>query len=178
MFPRSGSPMEKDAQFRALLKSKEPSFIHLSKSPVYEPPPPQTPGSPRYYRGPCGERSPYPETTWTYLPGFSVKELPPSPKAPSMQSHQREKLHPVRLCLGSFVDLCNAYGKNRWKHMWSQCEANVIAKKFKWHFYYLILSICSICRVTACFEILGVWSWLKVLYVPCMQKTRTKIQIM
>jgi len=52
MFPKSGAPTEADAHFQALLNIslgspvKEPSFIHLSKSPVYEPPP-QIPGSPR-----------------------------------------------------------------------------------------------------------------------------------
>jgi len=39
MFPKSGGPMEIDTHFQALLNifpSKEPYFIHLSKSPVYE----------------------------------------------------------------------------------------------------------------------------------------------
>jgi len=51
------------------------SFIHLSKSPVYEPPS-HIPGSPQMERGPHGERCPYPETFATYIPGFPVMELP------------------------------------------------------------------------------------------------------
>jgi len=79
MFPESGVPMEMDAHFQALLNIssspvKEPS-IHLSKSPVYEPPP-----SRRF----PGERCPYPETIWTYLPGSLGKELPPRPSPRSL----------------------------------------------------------------------------------------------
>jgi hypothetical protein len=108
MFPRSGAHMETDVHSRALLNisfgvpSKgvlpprpphgvpserdapflEPSFIHHSKSPVYEPPL-LIPGSPRTYRGPYGERCPYPEPFLTYLPGCPVKKVPP--EAPSTE---------------------------------------------------------------------------------------------
>jgi len=54
----------------------EPSFIHLSKSPVYKPPPPthtHTPGYPQMERGPHGERCLYLETFLIYIPGSPVK---------------------------------------------------------------------------------------------------------
>jgi len=66
----------------------EPSFIHPSKSPVYDPP--HIPGSPRMERGPHGERCPYPETFLAYLPGSTVKEPPQSPFPRRLF---REKLH-------------------------------------------------------------------------------------
>ena len=66
----------------------EPSFFHLSKAPVYEPPP-HIPGSPRQKRGPRGERCPYPKTFSTYLPGFPMKELPS--QTPSTEPLQGER---------------------------------------------------------------------------------------
>ena len=74
------SPSQRDAP------PLEPSFFHLSKSPVYEPS--HIPRSPRQKSGPHGERCPYPETFSTYLPESPVKE-PPS-KPPSMEPLQGE----------------------------------------------------------------------------------------
>jgi len=57
-------PLDRDASFL------EPSFIHLSKSPVP-------------HRGPYGERYPSPEPSFTHPPGSPVKETPPPHKGPT-----------------------------------------------------------------------------------------------
>jgi len=72
----SWNPSQRD------VRPLETSFIHLSKSPVYD----LTPHSrfPSDGRGPHGERCPYPETFLTYIPGSPVKELPPRPPPRSL----------------------------------------------------------------------------------------------
>ena len=74
--PRSPSwnPSQRDAP------PLQPSFIHLPKSPVYEP-------------SPHRERCLHPATFITYLPGSPVKELPPRPPPPSL-FRERRPLHP------------------------------------------------------------------------------------
>jgi hypothetical protein len=72
----------------------QPSFIHLSKSPVYEPT--HIPGSPWMERVPHGVRSrcPYPETFLTYLSGSPVKELPPeAPLRSLFRERERRFIH-------------------------------------------------------------------------------------
>jgi len=67
----------------------QPSFIHLSKFPVYDPPPPHIPGSPSMEREPLGEGCPYQETFLAYLAGSTVKELPPRPLLRSLCRERR-----------------------------------------------------------------------------------------
>ena len=82
--PPHGVSSERVAPFLEL------SFIHHSKSPVYEPPL-LIPGFPQTKRCPYGERCPYLEPFSTYLPGSPVKE--PSPEALRTEPLQREILH-------------------------------------------------------------------------------------
>ena len=68
--PLSWNPPQRDAP------PLQPSFIHLSKSPAYEPPA-------------HGERFPHPETFLTYRPWSPVKELPPRPPPRSLFRERR-----------------------------------------------------------------------------------------
>ena len=70
----SWNPSQRDAP------PLQPSFIHLPKSPVYEP-------------SPHGERSLHPATFLTYLPGFLVKAFPPR-SPPRSLFRKRRPLHP------------------------------------------------------------------------------------
>ena len=80
----SGSPVKLSSikvHFMESLAERCPTTTalhHLSKSPLYEPPP-HIPGSPRMEMSPNGERCPYPETFLKYIPGYPVKELLPKP---------------------------------------------------------------------------------------------------
>ena len=97
MFPKSGAPMEAGTHFWALLNiflgspAKEPSFIHLSMSPVHNPP--QVPGSPRLWRGPHGERCPA-SGDFNITSRVPSEGAPPQPEAPSTEPLQREKFYP------------------------------------------------------------------------------------
>jgi len=95
MFPKSGDPMEIDAHFRALFNISysspvsEFSFIQVPGIRASHPP---TPGSPRDYSSPCGERCPYPETIWTCLAESPVKELPPPRPPPRSLFRERSPI--------------------------------------------------------------------------------------
>ena len=93
------APSERDAPFL------EPSFIHLTMSPVYEPPSRFPSGAPLErdaclqslplhtfrgpQRGPFGERCLSPEPSFTHLPGSPVLQVPltelPQKDAPPLE---------------------------------------------------------------------------------------------
>jgi hypothetical protein len=73
----------------------QPSFIHLSKSSVYEPHFPSAYQVPIDWKGaPRRQICPYPETFSTYLLGSPVKELTPGPLHGASSEREREAIHP------------------------------------------------------------------------------------
>jgi hypothetical protein len=64
----------------------DPSSIHHSKFPVYEPPPDSR--FPSEIKGPCRERNPFSEPFLTYFSGSPIKD--PSPEALRTEPFQRK----------------------------------------------------------------------------------------
>ena len=106
MFPRSGAPMEADAHFRALLNISlgspvmEPSvkvlvtttaLLHSSvKAPnIWAPL-----QFPLAGKGPLWREMPISREYLNISSRVPSETVPPPPKAPSMEPHQREKPHP------------------------------------------------------------------------------------